>query len=208
MHCTPRKQHSKINLYSFLYLCTYIYLKGIVQPEKRGVESGTNRNVLTFAHNCRWFFFILHQLFKLHKNCFSVKSKKRGRIFLWVSGVFNDLQRTRPSCGRMIGSSPPPPLPSPVSKLDRRHPQPPMHLQRQGAFRYTSTDRGHIKRKMNVKKLGGDTQPIVTDYRWQGAYGTWYMVYGTLAVPRGSAYVRTFGHAVFATQNRRPHFFP
>jgi hypothetical protein len=80
MRFTPRKQHSKINLYSITYLCTYIYLKGIVQPGKRGIESGTNRNVLTFAHNCRCFFFILPSLFKLHKNCFSVKSIKIGCV--------------------------------------------------------------------------------------------------------------------------------
>jgi hypothetical protein len=45
-----------------------------------------------------------------------------------------------------------------------------LHKYQQGAY----------KEKMNVKKLGGDTQPIVTDDRWQGAYK--YM-----AVPRGSA---------------------
>ncbi len=53
-----------------------------------------------------------------------------------------------------------------------------LHKSRQGAYRYTSTDRGHIKRKMIVKKLGGNTQPIITDERLQGAYGIWYMVYG------------------------------
>jgi hypothetical protein len=81
MHCTPRKQHSKINLYSILYLCTYIYLKGIVQPEKRGVESGTNRNVLTFAHNCRWFFFSCPSSLNCIKTVSALRVKKGGVFF-------------------------------------------------------------------------------------------------------------------------------
>jgi hypothetical protein len=80
MHCTPRKQHSKINLYSILYLCTYIF-KRYCSARKEGVESGTNRNVLTFAHNCRWFFLSCPSSLNCIKTVSALRVKKGGVFF-------------------------------------------------------------------------------------------------------------------------------